>query len=310
MLQSKHFKKHPILENIKNVFNVAKAYLHFKTYKKGRFRIFSHRVSAPSGYVKVFEDMFKEDLNPEIWRRSHEWGDFHPGNLAMRFDTTGELSYISDEGLNLKLVHRPKDYVKKDLAEWQQTERMPDEFTIPALVGLVSTKIGWQYGWFEGWIKLPKGPDYWPAFWLSGLNHWPPEIDIFEAYTHSGENYDRIGKNGKKKPFRQIQPNLHYGVEGTDTYDNYHGYDVPVADANERLVQYVCHWERDFIKMYYDGIKVFECTNPEILKWFNGSTDQMHIILNHGMFYNIKGDPQESSMIVRSLRVFQKQDEK
>ena len=302
MLRSTHFKKHPILENFKNVINITKAYFHFKSYKKGQIR----SIQPPADYNIVFEDMFKEELDPEIWRRSHTWGDFHPSNLQMYFDTSDKLSYITDEGLNLKLIHKPKHVIKKELPEWLQSDKMPEEFTIPACVGLVATKIGWQYGWFESWIKLPKGKDYWPAFWLTGLTSWPPEIDIVEAYSYSGENYDKDSIWGSK-PYRKMQPNLHYGIDGTDSYENYGAYDVPVADANERLVQYVCHWEPDFIKIYYDGVKVFECTNPEKLKWFNGSTDQMHIVLNHGMYLRISDTPVESVMIVESIKVLQKQ---
>lgn len=37
------------------------------------------------------------------------------------------------------------------------------------------------YGYFETREKLPPGGlRYWPAFWLSGTNYWPPEIDVFE----------------------------------------------------------------------------------------------------------------------------------
>ncbi|MBR6283039.1 MAG: family 16 glycosylhydrolase [Muribaculaceae bacterium] len=48
--------------------------------------------------------------------------------------------------------------------------------------------MGWQYGYFEAKIKLPKGKGTWPAFWMMpanndyNLNPWPNcgEIDIME----------------------------------------------------------------------------------------------------------------------------------
>ena len=47
---------------------------------------------------------------------------------------------------------------------------------------------GWQYGYFEASIKLPKGKGTWPAFWMMPVgndwntNPWPMcgEIDIME----------------------------------------------------------------------------------------------------------------------------------
>ncbi len=48
--------------------------------------------------------------------------------------------------------------------------------------------MGWQYGYFEAKIKLPKGKGTWPAFWMMPANNdynanpWPNcgEIDIME----------------------------------------------------------------------------------------------------------------------------------
>ena len=104
-----------------------------------------------------------------------------------------------------------------------------------------------------------------------------------------------------KKPNRKIQPNLYFANQ-----DNYRSYDVPVAKCTERFVQYVCHWEKDFIRIYYDGTLVFECTNPKILQHFNGEKDQMFVIFNHGLHQDYPENPDESTMIIRSFSVYQK----
>jgi len=283
-----HFKRHPFKEVIKNMLLNVKAYYHYITYNNE-----NRQVISPRNYFLVFKDEFKNKLNTDVWRYSQTWGDYHPNHLGMHYDNNGQLAYTSNQGLVLELKRKP---------------RILDGHTIPNAVGLVNTKIGWQYGWFEGWIKLPKGQPYWLAFWLSGLTHWPPEIDIFEAYSHKGPLYDDYLLSDKwlKLPNQKIQPNLHYGVPEDKTYEQYGSFNIPVANVTDRFVQYVCHWEKDFIKIYYDGNLVFECRNPEVLKHYNGPTDQMHIILNHGVWTKGYENPDENPMIIKSIKVYQK----
>ena len=87
----------------------------------------------------------------------------------------------------------------------------------------------------------------------------------------------------------------------------YGPYDVAIADCTNRLVQYICHWEKDFLRIYYDGALVFETTDPKILKWYNGEKDQMVVIFNHGRNEHQPNVlPNESAMIIRSFSVSQK----
>lgn len=226
--------KHIIKDTINNLLYRFKAIYRSLSYK-GEIR----KVDPPEGYSLSFEDDFKTHLNTEVWRYGQPWGDFHPDGLYQYYDTDGKLSYTSKDGLTLELKNTPKKYVKSELPEWRRAPNLPDEFTIPTGIGLVTSKIGWKYGWFESWIKLPKGQTYWPAFWFSGLDTWPPEIDVFEGYTDNGPEYN--GKFGLVKSNR-IQPNLHYGKLQDGTKEMYGPYNVAIADPTERFVQYVCHW--------------------------------------------------------------------
>ena len=293
--------KHKLKETFLNFIRKIRAHRRATTYQ-GEERL----VSKPDGYDLVFEDKFNTPLDLNKWRYGMRWGDFHPDSLYQYYDTKGDLSYVCPDGLVLELRNIPKTYIKRQLPEWRQSPSMPEEFTIPTGVGLVTSVEGWQYGWFEAWIQLPKGQSYWPAFWLSGVNSWPPEIDIFEAYSEEGPEYQGKFLFSKLKG-KRIQPNLHYGVIEDGTKEMYGPYDAPVANCTDRFVQYVCHWERDFIRIYYDGALVFETTDPEVLKWYNREKDQMLVIFNHGRTKDQpKGNPDESAMIVKSFRVWQK----
>ena len=293
-----HFQKHPFKEVIKNLRNLRRAGKWAKSYK-GEER----KIDVPPGYSSVLTETFTKKLYAGDWRYGMPWGDFQPANLHQYYDTNGILSRCTPEGLQLDLKKSPKTWKKSDLPDWRRTPEMPDEFTIPVGVGFISSKKSWQYGWFEAWIKLPEGKSYWPAFWMTGQNSWPPEIDILEAYSYIGPKYEgyTLFEKWWKKPNRKIQPNLYFANQ-----DNYRSYDVPVAKCTERFVQYVCHWEKDFIRIYYDGTLVFECTNPKILQYFNGEKDQMFVIFNHGLHQDYPENPDESTMIIRSFSVYQK----
>lgn len=292
----KNFTKHKFkdsLQNLKlNLINVVWA---------RKFPAGNRILTPPSDYQIVFEDLFTKPLDTKLWRYAMPWGDFHPKALHQYYDNDGTLSYVSPKGLILELRKLPKKIIKSQLPDWRQTPEMPDEFIIPVGVGYVTTKDSWQYGWFEATIQLPKGKSYWNAFWLSGKETWPPEIDIFEAYSHEGPEY----QSGLSK-WRKIQPNLHYGIVEEGSKAMYGAYDNSVTDATERFVQYACHWEREFIKIFYDGKMVFQCTDPEILKWYNKPNASQFMILGHGLHENHPENPDESVMIVRSVKIFQK----
>lgn len=257
-------------------------------------------------YKIVFEDNFTKALDLNKWRYAHPWGDFHSSYLHQYYDNDGTLSYVTHEGLALELRKLPKSWKKSELPDWRQVNNLPDEFTIPVGVGLVTTRESWKYGWFEAWIKLPKGQSFWNAFWLSGIHTWPPEIDIFEAYSHVADEYGEKNWFGKVKKNRKIQPNLHYGKKETGTKQMYGAYDIPVFNATERFVQYACLWEHDRIEIYYDGYKVFQCTDPEVLKWFNVDNAHQYMILGHGLHESYTDNPKESAMLISKVKVWQK----
>ena len=289
--------KHTLKDTIGNYLNRWNA---FKVYnQKG-----GGLISPPEDYKLVFIDEFDKTLNKDKWRLGQPWGNFHPGDLDQHYDLDGKETYVSrNNELVLELRHRPLHVIKSELPEWRQVESLPDEFTIPNAIGLVTTKQSWQWGWFSAEIQLPRGRSLWPAFWLSGENSWPPEIDIFEAY--SKDTYDYTGRFlFKKRPHIRIQPNLHYGVVEEGTKQMYGAYDVPVYAATERFVQYVCHWEKDFIRIYYDGVMVFETTDIKVLDWFNKEGGEQFIILNQGV--DDVMTPDESAMVVKNVKVYQK----
>ena len=71
----------------------------------------------------------------------------------------------------------------KDVKYWDGNIYKPTQ-----ACGLIRSTQSFSYGTFSLDIKAPKGYNLWPSFWLTGDTNWPPEIDIFEAWSYEN-NY-------------------------------------------------------------------------------------------------------------------------
>lgn len=284
----KHYLQRTLCNNLYNFW------LQFKAWRLSKKEVSGdRRANPPKDYELVFDDNFKEDsLNMDKWRYAQPWGFFHPNSLWQYW--TKDATFMSGESLILENKYLPKTIYKKDLPQWQQKPELPDEFTIPWAAGLISSKESFTYGWIEAEIKLPVEKMQWSAFWLSGKNSWPPEIDIFEAYTTQDVNDIAM------------RPNIHWGT-GDTWQEGKKDYGAPrifVKSPEERFVQYAIHWTDKFIKFYFDGQLVQVANNKTMLK--ENGKDQF-IILNNGL-KEPDGDkqPTEGRMEIRNLKVYQK----
>ena len=137
----------------------------------------SLKLPKESAWRCVFEDNF-DSLNTVIWGKGQPWGKFQGENPHQ---------YFSDSMIACKngLLYLRGGY-KPELFAIGDTHKI-----IPYAVGLVNTYPGFSdtFGYYSIRAKLPSGAATWPAFWLTGKNAWPPEIDIFEMYGERA-NYE------------------------------------------------------------------------------------------------------------------------
>ena len=102
------------------------------------------------------------------WQIGERWGIIHPNKPICYYDK--DAVKINKKGeLELYTHYNPRKF---------------DGKTVNTGVGLINCKEKFEYGRFDIDIKLPKGPSLWPAFWMWSYNFWPPEIDVFEAYSN------------------------------------------------------------------------------------------------------------------------------
>ena len=104
---------------------------------------------------------------------------------------------------------------------------------------------GWEYGYFEASIKLPKGKGTWPAFWMMpegndwNTNPWPMcgEIDIMEE----------VGCVPN-----EVSSSIHT-QDYNHTKNTQKTHAMTIADAEGAFHTYALLWTADEITTYVDG---------------------------------------------------------
>lgn len=121
------------------------------------------------GYSVVFNDEFDQPINWNIWRSCEQWG-CDRGNIIFK------QSQVTQSDSSVIMTSEMND--------------VPNEAPVKT-GGLFSWNfLNLKYGYFETREKLsPGGVKYWPAFWLSGTDTWPPEIDVFELMDENSSSY-------------------------------------------------------------------------------------------------------------------------
>lgn len=290
----KHYTQRTLISNIKNLWYQFRAWQRSNKDTEQA----PGPATPPSDYNLVFQDNFTE-LNWEHWRTGHPWGrNVHPDWQWKWWPHRSELTkyqvvYPTPEGLALELRNFPRIFKRVDLPEWQRKGAQLSEWKADYCMGCISSRETYTHGWFEAEIKVPSGRGQWAAFWLSGSENWPPEIDIFETY--------------KREDQVEPKPNVHFGT-GKHWKEGKRDMGAPrihIKSPEERWIKYAVHWTGDFIRFYYDGHLVQEMTIPAALKQ---NSQSQYIILNNGCENpdELKFNPDESGMLVRSIKVYQK----
>lgn len=130
---------------------------------------------APEGYYLVWQDEFDSgtELNQTEWThevQSSGWVNNELQNYVNHKSPKGSLVTEIDNGVLRINCFKEDGKVYSGRVYAHQKE-------------------GWQYGYIEASIKLPKGKGTWPAFWMMPVNFksWPDdgEIDIMEEVGYN-----------------------------------------------------------------------------------------------------------------------------
>ena len=200
------------------------------------------------------------------WLQQERWGQVHPEKPHWWYDPSA--SYIDSEGnLNLLTKRNPKYFSEIDK-------------TSTIGVGLVSCQTRFGFGEFEIEAKLPHGDNLWPAFWMWSWDSWPPEIDVFEAYSDNNPNYFKF-RLAKLFGFWNVQTNLHYTKSGNNKMLGAKTHFFGFKDPTKNWIKYSVTWTPNKVEFYYGGRLVRKVNDPLILEQL--SKTKMNVIINNGV---------------------------
>ncbi len=249
---------------------------------------------APAGYELVWHDEFDgSSLDGKVW--SHEvWS---PGRV------NNELQYyvkeVSPAG------HRVTELVDGKL----NINCFKENGNIYSGRVYANVNTGWQYGYIEARILLPKGKGTWPAFWMMPCKvNWATE-----AWPRCGE-IDIMEEVGCVP--NEVSSSLHaQGHNHTNNTQITHAMTIDKAEGEYHV--YAMEWTAKKITTYVDGKVQLEYNNPNTAStedpMLNWPYDRpYYIILNlawGGSWGGMNGVDESAlpvTMKVDYVRVFQK----
>ena len=187
--------------------------------------------NAPDGYTLVWNDEFDSgsELNQNDWTHEKQnagWVNNELQNYVIHKTPDGSLvTEVKNGTLRITcLKENGKIYSGRVYAHVNE---------------------GWQYGYFEASIKLPKGKGTWPAFWMMPVgndwntNPWPMcgEIDIMEE----------VGCVPN-----EVSSSIHT-QDYNHTKNTQKTHAMTLADAEGAFHTYALLWTADEITTYVDG---------------------------------------------------------
>ena len=207
------------------------------------------------------------------WRIGRSWGIAHPDHIC--YNDPGSV-HIENGHFRLGIDYKPTTLVVDG-----------EEINYDFSVGYVSSIDTIKYGHLKVTYRLPLGKNLWPAIWLTDAKTWPPEIDIMEAWS---DNYEWPCKPKATDKIYRINPfanNIFPGLVLGNCIDNKHGKSyrtfrgslacyIDVTKDNTCEIE----WQKDRIRIYYNGHKVADEKDPKALQYFNDS-EGMEIHLNN-----------------------------
>jgi len=251
---------------------------------------------AASSYRLVWSDEFDYTGLPDPSKWGYDVGGWGWGNQELQYyqGANPKNSRVDGGVLKINVLRETTTYT-----DWQGNAKS-NAFTSARLN--TYDKQMWRYGIFKARMKLPKGAEVWPAFWLvppagSPYGQWPAcgEIDILENW-----GADAIVMRAS------VQTKNNYG--GTSLNGS-----TWIRDATDSFHVYALEWTPDSILASVDDLVYFRYANPHSTFADWPFDQQNFLILNVAISGNAESilatpPPDSQSLVVDYVRVYQLPD--
>jgi beta-glucanase (GH16 family) len=202
------------------------------------------------------------------WITQERWGQVHPEKKYVWYDENAVIPH-NDNEISLLARYNPKNFDNIGLSELG--------------IGLISCTNNFDYGRFELEAMLPNLPYSWPAFWMWSWSDWPPEIDVFEAYSDQNGSYktslcDRFFKH----IFFNVRTNVHIKNDTTkwDIKDTAHF--LSYSDPRKNFNKFCVDWQPDKIEFHYNDRLVRLVDDKNLLTLLNNH--KMNVVINNSCY--------------------------
>lgn len=113
------------------------------------------------------------------WNYLYPWGPDHNGTARM-YGSPSDHNHISIESPGVLTLKASR--ISWDEGNSSADPHLPIHYHSGAIHAKQHVVVNDQFPHWEvkGRFQAPSGPGTWPAFWLTGVNGWPPESDILE----------------------------------------------------------------------------------------------------------------------------------
>ena len=201
------------------------------------------------------------------WITQQRWGQIHPEFTTQWY--APQCTWIDNQGnLNLAVFKHSKYFEELNV-------------TSPIAIGLASCTEKFSYGTFELDAMMPEGRKTWPAFWMWSWESYPPEIDVFEAYTDIHESYFKF-RLLRPFGFWNVQSNIHFrDSSGAKDMIGGRTHWLGFKNPKKYFINYKVEWYEDIIRFYYNKRVVRTITDKHILSQFKGT--HMNVIINNAV---------------------------
>ena len=200
------------------------------------------------------------------WEVAMEGGMLlHPDYPFRWYDKS--CAIINDDNvLELTIKKNPKE-----IKDWAGVTYNPEYG-----VGLIRSVQPFMYGTFSADIKLPEGENLWPAFWLTGENSWPPEIDMMEGWSKKNGGYFNLTKLKYN-----VTTNVHYRENPTEKKKSVGLERVPLKvmrkTPDDHWYNYKVIWKPNEIIFYVDNKKI-RTIGEKVAKYL--ANEQMDVVFD------------------------------